>query len=86
VDKFSLPEKLNILEQASAMQKILIYVFLKITQPSLTPTYPLNTGHAKQNYNIFSGSMIFCKSVQYYCRCSQSTVIIGNSEHFQKEI
>ncbi len=46
MDKFSLPEKLYILELASTLPNIFDLFIPKMTQPSLTPTYPLNTGHA----------------------------------------
>jgi hypothetical protein len=46
MNKFSLPEKLYILEQASTLPNIFDLFIPKMTQPNLTPTYPLNTGHA----------------------------------------
>ena len=46
MDKFSLPEKLYIFEQAPTLPNIFDLFIPKMTQPSLTPTYPLKTEHA----------------------------------------
>jgi hypothetical protein len=41
--------------------------------PNLTPKYQLN--NCKENYNILTGIMVFCKEVPYIPKCSHSAVM-----------
>ncbi len=45
--------------------------------PNLTPKYQLN--NCKENYNILTGIMVFCKEVPDLTKCSHSAVSTGNN-------